>query len=143
MARTNPLIDLLGLPVPIQTGPFHARAAAVVRELDAMPQKRRSDSAPTIGGQDEYVLEVERRSRAERGVGFEENGVSNRRHLILPEGKPCFETRTITEAVLDQPALLLGIRLRQLLELREGGDQLNQSRRIVAKRAPQHERVRR
>src|SRR6266536_1520937 len=43
MARANPLIDLLGLPVPIETGPLHARAAAVVRESNAMAQQRRTD----------------------------------------------------------------------------------------------------
>src|SRR5437667_4370591 len=143
MAGANPLIDLLGLLVPIETGPFHARAAAVVRELNAMPQKRRTDPAPTILGQDEYVFEVERRSRAERRVALEENGVADRRRLVLPEGKPCFEARTLTEAIFDQPPLLFGIRWRQLLELREGGDQLDQSGRIGAEGAPEDERVRR
>ena len=66
MTRANPLIDLLGLPIPIEAGPFHARAATVVRELNAMPQKRRTDPAPPIVGQDEDVFEVQRRGCAER-----------------------------------------------------------------------------
>src|SRR6185369_859882 len=99
MTRANPLIDLLGLLVPIQTGPFHARAAAFVRELNAMPQQRRSDAPPAILAQDKQVLEIERRSSAKRGVALEENGVGDRRWLVLPEGKPGFETRTVTEAM--------------------------------------------
>src|SRR6185369_11460279 len=118
MTRANPLIDLLGLLVPIQAGPFHARAAAVVRELNAMPQQRRTDPAAPIRGQDEYVFEVERRGRAERRVGLEENGIADRRRFVLPAGQPCFEARTLTEAMFDQPALLLRIRWRQLLEMR-------------------------
>src|SRR5207247_3497403 len=107
---------------------------------NAMPQKRRTDPAPTILGQDEYVFEVEGRSRAERRVALEENGVADRRRLVLPEGKPCFEARTLTEAIFDQAPLLFGIRWRQLLELREGGDQCNQSGRIGAEGAPEDER---
>ncbi len=40
MPRADAFIDGLGLLVPIETCPFHPRATAVVRELDAMPQQR-------------------------------------------------------------------------------------------------------
>src|SRR2546430_309784 len=52
-ACANPFIDLLGFRVPIQTGPFHPSATAIVGQLDAMPQQRRADPPPPPFRKDE------------------------------------------------------------------------------------------
>jgi hypothetical protein len=66
VAGAETCIDLLRLLVPIQTGPFHARAIAVTGELDAMSQERGAYAKAPMLGQHEDVFEVQRRPRAKR-----------------------------------------------------------------------------
>src|SRR5437763_15398128 len=87
-ARTNPFIDLLGFRVPIQTGPFHPSATAIVGQLDAMPQQRRADPPPPPFRKDEQVLEVERRAGAKGGIALENDRVADRIGNTRPESEP-------------------------------------------------------
>src|SRR5439155_22743666 len=130
--------NLLRLPVPVEARPLHPRAAAVVRQSDAMAQERRTDAATAIFGEHENVFEVERGRGAKRRIGLKENRVTDRHGRVLPKRQPGLEARPLAEAILQQSLPFPGVRRRQFLKLRQRGDQLDQRRSVLAPGAAQY-----
>jgi hypothetical protein len=122
-------IDADRRSVPVEYRPLHAAAAPAQCDARQRPQQGPSRAAPTLGGQDEEILEVERGTRQERRVREEVEGEADR--PAAPPTDQGLEIAAWTESVASDPGGGGDALVGETLILGETPDQRDNRRNVA------------
>ena len=130
---TKALVEVDRVPVPIEHSPLEAPAPAPCRFLRAVEEECVPNLFAPVLRQYKQVLKVERGQGQERRVGLEYEGVPG--HLALALGQENLEAGSRPKSVSQEAGLRGFVRGRQLLEVRQRGNQAHDCRAILRRGA--------